>query len=100
MEYYSTGSSLPSTIDANFGPTISLCTINYKLESYDSNLSTWVDLTAAGTYSSFPWRNADSDFTEGALTVNYPDNSNDYVPYRDFSIRITYTSVYSKLAHS
>jgi hypothetical protein len=97
MYVYSTSNEGAKTFDANYGPTIASCPMLYKFEAYDFDLSSWTDISTDGqTYTAFPWRNAASIFLDGAVTVDYADAANDYNPFKDFNIRITYTSEFSK----
>ena len=57
-------------------------------EIWDDNLQNWVLMTQ----TSYPWLVADP--ADGAFDIDQAQD-NAYVPYVDFTIRITYESVYS-----
>ena len=76
---------------ANVAQTISGCQIDELHEVWDDDLQSWVDLTAL-TYT---WLVADP--ADGAFDVDQAWDST-YVPYIDYTIRITYESVYSQMS--
>lgn len=66
----------------------------YKAEVYNKNATSWRDVTSAtGNDDVFPWV---ADFTDGAFKINTGGTWTPYDSDRDFDVRITYTSKYSK----
>lgn len=75
----------------------------YKAEVLDTTLTgstglnqlslttsnSWIDITSSGT-GDLAWR---TGFNAGALTIQ---SSKTYDPYKDYTVRITYTSKYSQ----
>jgi len=91
MFVYSTVSGTPSTIPANFAQTITGgagCEMIIKAEAYSSTTLIWTDITTSGP-GEFSWR---TGFAAGAITVQ---TATAYSPYKDYPIRVTYTSKYS-----
>ena len=78
---------------ANVAQTISGCLIEETHEIYDDNLQSWV----AMTQSAYTWLVADP--VDGAFDVNQAVSST-YVPFKDFRIKIVYTSKYSQKSAS
>jgi hypothetical protein len=103
MYVYSTITGAAETIAANFVQSIATCAIIYKAEVQDLTLTgstalnqpsttmtnSWTDITSSGT-GDLAWR---TGFSAGALTIQ---TSTTYDPYKDYTIRITYTSKYSQ----
>jgi hypothetical protein len=104
MFVYSTSSGVADSIAANFAQTIVGCLIDFKAEVYDgpvgssgfssitlATTSSWLDITNAAPNADLAWRQS---FTAGTLTIF--SDSVSYNPYKDFAVRITYTSIYSQ----
>lgn len=103
MFVYSTFPNTAQTIAANYAQTIAGCLILFKAEVYDglvtgltglnqistSTTSSWIDITSSGT-GDLAWRN---NFNAGALTIL---TNTAYDPYKDYLVRITYTSKFSQ----
>jgi len=103
MYVYSTRNGVAETISAKFAQSIATCEMIYKAEVLDLTLTgstalnqpsidmtnSWTDITLAGT-GDLAWR---TGFNAGALTIQ---TSTSYDPYKDYTIRITYTSKYSQ----
>ena len=103
MYVYSTITGAAETITANFAQSIATCEMIYKAEVSNLTLTgstalnqpstamtnSWTDITTAGT-GDLAWR---TGFSAGALTIQ---TSTTYDPYKDYTLRITYTSKYSQ----
>jgi hypothetical protein len=103
MYVYSTITAASETIAANFAQSVATCAMIYKAEVLDTTLTgstglnqlslsttnSWTDITSSGT-GDLAWRTA---FSAGALTIQ---SSTTYDPYKDYTVRITYTSKYSQ----
>lgn len=80
------------TFAANIAQTsgVAGCEIIETHEIWDDNLMSWQPMTD----TSYTWLTADP--VDGAFTVNQAQHTN-FVPYKDFNIRIIYTSKYSQM---
>jgi hypothetical protein len=102
---YSTSSGAAQDVNANFAQTISGCAMIYKCEVYDGTItggltalnqistattSSWIDVPTGGGTGNLAWATA---FVAGKLTIN---TATTFDPYKDFAVRITYTSKYSQ----
>lgn len=104
MFVYSTNPGTPQNVNANWQQAISNCQMLFKAEVYDGFLtgvsglnqistattSSWIEIAPSGGTGSLAWV---TGFNEGTLTI---DTSTAYDPYKDFAVRITYTSKYSQ----
>ena len=102
MYVYSTSTGAAETIAANFSQSVGTCAMIYKAEVLDITLTgstalnqpstsmtnSWIDITSSGS-GDLAWR---TGFSAGALTIQ---TSTTYDPYKDYTVRITYTSKYS-----
>ena len=59
-----------------------------------STTNSWIDITASAVTAEYSWR---SNFAAGALTVL---SSTSYDPYKDYAIRVTYSSKFSQQPES
>ena len=89
MQEYDINSGSTQNYAANVAQTISGCLIEETHEIWDDNLQSWVPMVQ-GT---FTWLVADP--ADGAFDVNQGVHA-DYTPYKDFLIKIQYTSKYSQ----
>lgn len=107
MYVYSTITADSETIAANFAQSVATCAMLYKAEVLDTTLTgstglnqlslsttnSWTDITSSGT-GDLAWR---TGFSAGALTIQ---SSTTYDPYKDYTVRITYTSKYSEKSNA
>jgi hypothetical protein len=91
---YLTGSG-PSEFDANnWNQQVTGCAMEFVFDVWNTDSLSWVDLSSVSSTANadYPWATA---FALGKITV---EDATTYAAPKEFKVRVTYTSLYSKVS--